>query len=134
MTQRRSEIAPDRRRDWKRLWSAVAAALAEHPSLASDPLEDGKAHAARREWGPAAACYARSMSFGLTDDGQFWFEYAALLLLSGDRNGYAKACAHMVERCRPSPNLRAYHVARACTLATDSVADARGQAGWPRGS
>jgi tetratricopeptide (TPR) repeat protein len=118
------KLPQNRRRDWKRLWSAVAAALAEHPSLASDPLEDGKAHAARREWGPAAECYARSMSFGLTDDGHFWFEYAALLLLSGDRNGYAKACAHMVERCRPSPNLRAYHVARARTLAPDSVADA----------
>jgi tetratricopeptide (TPR) repeat protein len=58
-----------------------------------------------------------------TDDGHFWFEYAAVLLLSGDRPGYVQACARMVER-HDRPNLRAYHVARACTLAPDAVADA----------
>src|SRR5262249_13580554 len=53
-----------------------------------------------------------------------WFEYAAVLLLSGDRKGYEKACAYMVERYGNSPGMRAYHVARACTLAPDAVADA----------
>ena len=46
------------------------------------------------------------------------------LLLSGDRPGYAKACAHMIERCGKAGGPRAYHVARACTLAPDAVADA----------
>jgi tetratricopeptide (TPR) repeat protein len=58
-----------------------------------------------------------------TDDGHFWFEYAALSLLSGDRPSYAKASAHMIERYGKASNLRAYHVARACTLAPDAVAD-----------
>ena len=58
------------------------------------------------------------------DDGEFWFEYAAVLLLSGDRPGYARACAHMAERCGQPRGPRAYHVARACTLAPDAVADA----------
>jgi tetratricopeptide (TPR) repeat protein len=56
---------------------------------------------------------------GPTDDGHFWFEYAAVLLLSGDRQGYLRACARMVQRCGKAPKLRAYHVARACTLAPD---------------
>src|SRR5205807_1222557 len=60
---------------------------------------------------------------GATDDGHFWFEYAALLLLSGDRPGYTLACAHMVERCGKPGGPRAYHMARACTLAPDAVAD-----------
>jgi tetratricopeptide (TPR) repeat protein len=55
---------------------------------------------------------------------EFCFEYAALRLLSGDRPGYAKVCAPMVEWCGKASDLRAYHVARACTLAHDAVAEA----------
>src|SRR5439155_2080288 len=51
------------------------------------------------------------------------FEYAALMLLSGDRPGYVKACAHLVDGCGKPGGPRAYHVARACTLAPDAIAD-----------
>jgi serine/threonine protein kinase/Flp pilus assembly protein TadD len=105
------------RKQWRQFWADVDAALAD------DPLEQGRALAARREWALAAECYARALGRDPTDEGHFWFEYAALLLLSGDRPGYAKACARMVERCGKAPDLRAYHVARACTLAPNSVAD-----------
>jgi hypothetical protein len=87
------------------------------------PLGQGRAHAARREWGQAALCYARALKHGTTDDGHFWFEYAAVLLLSGDRSGYAKACDHLVDRCGKDKGPRSFHVARACTLAPDAVAD-----------
>jgi eukaryotic-like serine/threonine-protein kinase len=63
------------------------------------------------------------LKHGPTDDGHFWFEYAALLLLSGDRPGYVKACAHLVDRCGKDKGPRSYHVARACTLAPHAVAD-----------
>jgi serine/threonine protein kinase/tetratricopeptide (TPR) repeat protein len=106
------------RQEWQRFWAQVAAVRA------GDPLERARMHAARQEWGPAADCYARALKRGPTDDGEFWFEYAAVLLLSGDRPGYARACARLVERCGKAPDLRAYHVARACTLAPDAVADA----------
>jgi tetratricopeptide (TPR) repeat protein len=46
-----------------------------------------------------------------------------LLLLSGDRNGYENACAHMIDKCGKKGGPRAYHVARACTLASDAVAE-----------
>jgi eukaryotic-like serine/threonine-protein kinase len=108
---------PDAEREqWQRLWADVAALLAE------DPLVQGAAHAASREWNKAADCYSRAL-LAATDNGESWFECAAVLLLSGDRLSYAKVCAHMVERCG-KPNLRAYHVARACTLAPDAVAEA----------
>jgi tetratricopeptide (TPR) repeat protein len=106
------------REQWQRLWADVAALLA------ADPLEQGPVHAARREWDKAAGCYKRVLERGTMDGGHFWFEYAAVLLLSGDRTRYEKACARMVERYDKSPVLlRAYHVARACTLAADAVAD-----------
>jgi serine/threonine-protein kinase len=106
------------REPWQHLWADVAA------TMAADPVEQGLAHAKRREWDRAAGCYAGVLKNGATDDGHLWFEYAAVTLLSGDRRGYADACAHMVERYGKGLNLRAYHVARACTLAEGAVADA----------
>jgi tetratricopeptide (TPR) repeat protein len=80
--------------------------------------------ATRRDWAEAAEVYAQALKRGPIDRGHFWFEYAALLLLCRDRPGYSRACAHMVERFGKVPGLRAYHVARACTLAPDAVAEA----------
>jgi tetratricopeptide (TPR) repeat protein len=106
------------REEWRRLWADVDA------SLAADPLGQGRAFAARRDWAQAAGGYARALERGPTNDGHSWFEYAALLLLTGDRPGYARACAHLIEACGKAGGPRAYHVARACTLAPDAVADA----------
>src|SRR5205823_11400613 len=69
---------PDAEREqWQRLWTDVAALVV------ADPLEQGRAHAAGGDWAKAADCYARALTRGPTDDGHFWFEYAAVLLLSG---------------------------------------------------
>jgi tetratricopeptide (TPR) repeat protein len=106
------------RAQWQRLWADVTALLA------ADPLEQGRACAARREWARAADGYARALKSGPTDEGHFWFEHAALLLLCGDRSGYAKACAHMTKAHGKAGGPRSYHVARACTLAPDAVAEA----------
>ncbi len=58
------------------------------------------------------------------DDGEVWFEYAAVQLLSGDRNGYRQTCAEMLKRCQLQlPEMRPYHVARSCTLAPEAVPD-----------
>ena len=61
---------------------------------------------------------------GPTESGDFWFEYAALSLLSGDRTAYARTCARLIERSGQAGGPRSYLVARACTLAPDAVADA----------
>jgi tetratricopeptide (TPR) repeat protein len=90
-----------------------------------DEIQRARTHAGRREWARAVDSYTRALKLLPGDDGEFWFEYAAVRLLSGDRDGYRRACAHMVERFgkEPPQYLRAYHVARACTLAPDSVQD-----------
>jgi tetratricopeptide (TPR) repeat protein len=106
---------PDAEREmWQRLWTDVAA------SIAADPLEQARERAARRQWDRAVDGYARNLARGPTDNGHFWFEYAALSLLSGDRSAYARTCARMIERCGKAGELRSYHVARTCTLAPDA--------------
>jgi tetratricopeptide (TPR) repeat protein len=102
------------REQWQRLWADLAALVA------ADPLEQGRLHAARRSWNKAADCYARALERG-APDGDLCFEYAAIRLLAGDRQGYASACARMLARYGKAPSLRSYHVARACTLAPDAV-------------
>jgi tetratricopeptide (TPR) repeat protein len=116
-----AKLPADERERWQHLWADVAALRAADPL---DPLEQGRTHAARRQWAQAADGYARAREGGPADDGEFWFEYAALLLLSGDRPGYVKTCAHLIEWCGKAWDLRAYHVARACTLAPGAVAEA----------
>ncbi len=112
-----AKLGDAERQQWQRLWADVAALLA------TEPAEVGLAHAARRDWNKAANSYARALELRPTDSSHFWFEYAALLLLSGDRTGYAGACARMVELCSEG-NMRAYHAARACTLAPDAGVEA----------
>jgi serine/threonine-protein kinase len=106
------------REEWQRLWVDVEALLTAHP------VEQGRSHAARGDWAAAVDDYGRALRLGPMKDGDSWFEYAAVLLLSGDRVGYGKVCDRMIERCGKTPDLRAYHVARACTLAPDAVQDA----------
>jgi tetratricopeptide (TPR) repeat protein len=86
-------------------------------------LEQAHAHAARREWKAAAAAYAEVIDQPVPEWGEVAFEYAAVLLLAGDRDAYKAVCAQLVERAGP-PDVRPYHAARACTLAADSFTPA----------
>jgi serine/threonine-protein kinase len=97
-------------------------ALQLDPNLAVASHYQGMAHAARKEWNKAVRCYERALKANSVTGGHIWFEFAAALLLSGDQKGYEKACAHLIDQYGKSPGLRAYHVARTCTLAADAVA------------
>ena len=88
-----AELPAAEREEWRHLWADVDA------SLAADPLKQGRACRARGDWAQAADHYTRAIKEGVPDDGHFWFEYAALMLLSGDRSDYARACADMIEAC-----------------------------------
>jgi tetratricopeptide (TPR) repeat protein len=109
---------PDVEREpWQRLWTDVAA------SIAADPFEQGQERAALRQWDRAIDSYARTFTRGPTENGHFWFEYAALSLLSGDREAYVRTCARMIEHHGKAGDPTSYHVARTCTLAEGAVAD-----------
>ena len=109
---------PDTEREqWQRLWGDVAA------QIATDPLIQARERAAQGNWVGAASSYARTLTRGPINDGHFWFEYAAVQLLSGNRQGYATACAELIEQWGKPGGPRAYHVARAGTLAGDAAPD-----------
>jgi tetratricopeptide (TPR) repeat protein len=106
---------PDAERElWRRFWMDVTA------SIAADPIEQGWEHAARRQWDRAVDDYKRSLMRSPMESGHFWFEYAAVSLLWGDRTSYTMICTRMIERCGKAGIPRAYHVARTCTLAPDA--------------
>jgi tetratricopeptide (TPR) repeat protein len=115
-----ARLPRDEREAWQTLWADVAALAARDPAAL---LDQARAHVGRREWKKAVACYAEAFDLKPTDDGDLWFEYAAVQLLTGDRAGYRRTCAHMLERCQPRGPMRPYLVARACTLAPDSTDD-----------
>jgi serine/threonine-protein kinase len=111
---------PDAEREqWQRLWKDVTSVVA----AADDPLAQGQDFGARGEWAKAADSYARFLKRGPTNSGFVWYEYAAVSLLANDRSGYTRACAQIIEAIGKPGGPRGYHVARACTLAPDAVAD-----------
>jgi tetratricopeptide (TPR) repeat protein len=112
-------LPEDEQRSWQKLWRDFADIAARDPTIT---VEFARAQAARRHWSAAAASYAQAFGMQPTDEGGPWFEFAAVKLLSGDRDGYGRTCAEMIKRSK-LPEMRSYHVARACTLAPDAVPD-----------
>jgi WD40 repeat protein/serine/threonine protein kinase/Flp pilus assembly protein TadD len=101
-------------------------------------------HAKAAELKPESAAYWTSKGFAFAQLGQpdkaaaafehattlkpdyalAWYYLAVLKLQEGDRAGYRKVCAKMLERFEPSGTvLDAYWIAWTCALAPDSVAD-----------
>src|SRR5439155_26464905 len=90
------------RQHGQRFWACVPA------HVATDPLGQGRPRATRRDWAQAADGYARALKHDPTENGDFWFEYAAVSLLAGDRAGYASACTHMIQARGKDGGPRAY--------------------------
>jgi tetratricopeptide (TPR) repeat protein len=126
---------PEKLREWppeqqtrcRKLWRDVETLIAiaqptpdSAAQIDADSLKHGRNLIAKGDWAGAVDRYAQALAQNSSDDGEFWFEYAALLLLSGDRAGYVEACARMLER-GGVPEMRAYHVARAGTLAEGGI-------------
>jgi eukaryotic-like serine/threonine-protein kinase len=110
--------APERG-EWRKLWSDITAVAALDPQAT---LQEARAFADRMQWAKSAAIYSKLLQNTANNDGEIWFEYAAVQLLAGDRDGFRQSCQHML-RTAERGNLRAFLAARACTLAPDSVTD-----------
>jgi tetratricopeptide (TPR) repeat protein len=106
-------LPEDERCEWQALWADVAATAARDPFMT---VEQARSYAARCDWAQAADGYARALEEGPPQDGEVWFEYAAVQLLAGDKAGYSKTCEKMLDRAAKADGIRAYHAARACTL------------------
>jgi serine/threonine-protein kinase len=115
-----AKLPEGERQRWQQLWAEVKELAARDPILV---MELARAHVARKEWARAAAHYAKICTEVSTTRGEIWFEYAAVQLLLGDVAGYRGSCKRMLEGAPSALQLRSYLVARACTLAPDSVED-----------
>jgi serine/threonine-protein kinase len=103
--------------------AALEARVAREPDRGLAHRELAWVYVAQAEWAKAADGYDRAYKLAPPVDGESWFEYAAVQLLSGDRKGYHLSRTRLMELdSKQTPNLRPYHVARAWTLApvTDS--------------
>ncbi len=110
-----AKLPAEEQKAFMQLWGDVAELLTR--------VQTPQLHAAGGDWSAAAADYTRVFAGQPLENGELGFEYAAVLLLSGDQPGYRKVCAELLARSGQR-GIRPYHVARACTLAPDSVKDA----------
>jgi predicted Zn-dependent protease len=129
----------EEQKEWRTLWAKVN--LLSHKQWAAQlqrlkaPPVAKEFHAARAEahaqvdkqqWSQAAATYEemfKAPTPGI-DYSEVWFEWAAVRLLAGDREGYQQTCKAMLE-ARKKKSLRSFLVARACTLGPNSEIDVR---------
>ena len=112
-----AKLSESEREQWRRLWAVVAS------EIVTDPVTQARERVAHGDWAEAARLYAQKLTRRTNIGGEFWFEYAAVQLLTGNKPGYARACAELIGRCGTPGGPRAYHVARAGTLAADAAAD-----------
>ena len=115
-----ARLPADERRDWEALWAKVATVAEADPVALFQHARD---HIAQGQWEKATGCYARGFELDPRDDGDLWFEYAAVQLLAGQRTGYRRTCEQMLVRCQTVSLLRPYLAAHACTLAPGSTED-----------
>jgi tetratricopeptide (TPR) repeat protein len=100
-------------------FAAAAKALPDDPDLR---VERGRFYALRNQWARAAADYAKVIEARPVRDD--WFEYACLLLLSGDAAGYQRLCARLRKEHAGTDNpFTAYVAARVCALRPDNGVD-----------
>jgi hypothetical protein len=114
-----AKLPQEERTQWRRFWASVDELVLGDREL---NLEKARAHAGRKEWRKAAEFYARYFKDGSSSDGEPSFEYAAVQLLGGNRDGYRQTCRNMLHAGQQGKQ-RPYLVARACTLASGAVPD-----------
>jgi serine/threonine-protein kinase len=109
---------PDAERtQWQQLWAHITALADLDPAA---QVQAARALANRKEWTKAEQLYGGILKNTAMQNGELWFEFAAVQLLAGNREGYRNSCRNMLKTAGQG-EMRAYHVARACTLTPGSV-------------
>jgi tetratricopeptide (TPR) repeat protein len=93
----------------------------------------GQEYARRHQWKEAVADYARFMEDRPPDDGAS-FEYASLLLLSGDDASYHRLCQGLLKRYDPksADAFSASNIIHICTLAPAAIDDTARLVEWAK--
>lgn len=108
---------------WQKLWSDLKEGAArDNPD---ELLRNARISVSLSNWTSAVESYAELFELQPDQSGDVWFERAAVLLLANDLDGYRQASTHMLDSQESPSRIRAYHVARACTLAPLGDAELR---------
>jgi tetratricopeptide (TPR) repeat protein len=93
----------------------------------------GQAYARRHQWKEAVADYAGVMEDRHPDDGAS-FEYASVLLLSGDVAGYRRFCQGLLKRYdqKTADAFSASNIIHICTLAPAAIDDPTSLVAWAK--
>jgi hypothetical protein len=84
-------------------------------------------------WDQADADIGRVLQSGEIGDARPWYEHACLRLLTGDIDGYRRACARIVDHFAGTDDpVTAFFAARACAVVPDGVVDPAQLARWAR--
>ncbi len=97
-------------------WPEAFAKLLEMRPKETQPwVAKARSHVLRNQWDEAAKAYERVIDQRpLSSD---WFEYAALLLVKGDEEGYRTFVQRMIERAGDKPDeYTQFLLSRVCTL------------------
>src|SRR5262249_55689379 len=114
---------------WEKAIADYTRAIELMPDNASLWFERGRCYGHLGQWQKAAPDYTRAVELR-PGDAELACEYAGVLVLAGDTEGYRRLCARLLD---PSPLGRttdprvAYLVARSCVLAPAAVTDPQ----WP---
>lgn len=108
---------------WQTLWRDLKEGAArDNPG---EILRNARIRVSLSDWASALESYRELFSLQPDQSGDVWFELAAVQVLTDDVSGYRKTCEHLLDSQERSSRIRAYHVARACTLSPLGDADLR---------
>jgi tetratricopeptide (TPR) repeat protein len=112
-----AKLPESERKEWQSIWVDVRALASLGPRKS---FEQARSHVDHNQWAKASELYSPLLKENPGANGEFWFECAAVQLLSEDLAGYRQTCKLMLDAV-PTRKMRAYLASRACTLAPDSV-------------
>ena len=107
-------------KEWQAFWADLIVLV---PLNRFRFVYEAGAQASCKEWEKATENYARFVKDAPLSHSDVWYEYAAVQLLSGDRQGYRQTCQRVLAGACAVPAMRPYLAARVCTLGTNSLED-----------
>jgi tetratricopeptide (TPR) repeat protein len=112
------QLPESERKEWRAFWADLTALI---PVNRFSFVDQARAQASLKQWAKATENYARFVNDAPLSDGDVWYEYAAVQLLSGDRQGYYQTCQRVLAGAGKAAEMRPYLAARLCTLGANSL-------------
>jgi tetratricopeptide (TPR) repeat protein len=116
--------AAEKQGDWSAATTHLGQMIQVQPDEWTHHARRGRAATALGKWDAALADFGKALALR-PDAREIWPDYAAVLLLRGDLDGYRRFCAEVLGRFHPSADLRtSFLLARVCALGPEAVPEA----------